>query len=215
MTVRRPPHHTTSRLITQTLTVYDRDAQVFLRRWGRLPYKRPALLAEWLGIVPRRGRLLDLGCGAGQDARYLTTRGHRIIGLDGAWPLLRFGRRRDPTVPLVQADIRHLPFRPGGFDGIWAAASLIHLPKKDVAQVLGVLRDLVTRGGVVAATFTHGTRSRIRKDGWMPGRYFARWKKAELAQAFRRAGWDLLSLRVVVNQERKGRWINVLAGRGD
>lgn len=49
----------------------------------------------------------------------------------------------------------------------------------------------------------------------MPGRYFARWKKAELAHAFRRAGWDLLSLRVVVNQERKGRWINVMAERGD
>jgi hypothetical protein len=47
----------------------------------------------------------------------------------------------------------------------------------------------------------------------MPGRYFARWKKDELAQALRGAGWQVLSLRVVSNQERKGRWINVIARR--
>jgi SAM-dependent methyltransferase len=215
MTVRTLPHHTTSRLITQTLRVYDRDAQVFLARWGRPRYTRPALLAEWMRFLPRRGTLLDLGCGAAQDARYLTTRGHRVIGLDRAWPLLRFGRRRDSSLPLILADIRHLPLRPGRLDGIWAAASLMHLPKKNLAHVLLGLRDLVQHGGVLGATLTHGVKSRIRKDGWMPGRYFARWKKQELAQAFHRAGWDLVSLRVVVSQERKGRWINVIARRAD
>jgi len=47
----------------------------------------------------------------------------------------------------------------------------------------------------------------------MPGRYFARWKKDELARAFHRADWIVLSIRVVSNQERKGRWINVIAKR--
>jgi hypothetical protein len=52
-----------------------------------------------------------------------------------------------------------------------------------------------------------------QRTGWMPGRYFVRWKKEELARAFRRAGWDVLLLKVVSNQERKGRWINIMARR--
>jgi hypothetical protein len=128
-------------------------------------------------------------------------------------PLLRFAKTRDPIVPLAVADMRSLPVRPGSVDGIWAAASLMHLPKPVARQVLVKLRDCVRPNGLLAATVTHGWRSRVKEGGWMPGRYFARWKKDELAMALHRAGWQVLSLRVVSNQERKGRWINVIARR--
>ena len=45
----------------------------------------------------------------------------------------------------------------------------------------------------------------------VPGRHVARWKKEELARTVRRAGWNVLELRVVSNRERKGRWLNLLA----
>jgi len=56
-------------------------------------------------------------------------------------------------------------------------------------------------------------KSRLVTDGWLPGRYFARWRKDELARAVRRAGWKILELKVVTNRERKGRWLNLLAQR--
>lgn len=213
MTLRKPDHHITSRDIAQTLQTYERDAKVFLKHWGRKKYKRPLLLAEWLKLLPGQAVLLDLGCGAGQDARYLTTVGHRVIGLDRAMSLLQFANGRTPSVQLVLADIRALPLRADSLDGIWTAASLIHLPKRKVADVLAALRDIVKPAGLFAATFTYGSNSRIKRTGWMPGRYFARWRKDELARALCRAGWTVLSLRVVSNQERKGRWINVMAVR--
>lgn len=109
--------------------------------------------------------------------------------------------------------VRELPFRAESFDGIWAAASLIHLPKADATRLLKALRLLAKPGATLAATLTYGTKSGLVTKGWMPGRYFARWKKDELARALRHAGWQVLSLRVVSNQERKGRWINVIATR--
>jgi hypothetical protein len=99
-------------------------------------------------------------------------------------------------------------------DGIWAAASLMHLPKLSTRKVLVELHGLMRPGGLLAATITQGTTSRIRNKGWMPGRFFARWRKDELAWALLRAGWKVLSLQVVSNQERKGRWINVIARQG-
>jgi SAM-dependent methyltransferase len=213
MADRSTTHHTTSHDIAQTLLVYEKDAEIFLNQWGKRKYKRPALLKEWVAVLPKQAVLLDLGCGAGQDARFLATLGHGVIGLDRTMPLLAFAKRRTPFVPFMLADMRALPIRAGSLDGIWAAASLMHVPKPIARQVLADLRDCVKPNGLLAATVTHGWRSRIKQGGWMSGRYFARWKKDELAGALRRSGWQVLSLRVVSNQERKGRWINVIARR--
>jgi hypothetical protein len=97
------------------------------------------------------------------------------------------------------------------FDGLWAAASLMHLPKPVARRTLADLSRLVRPGGLFAATVTYGMKSRIVMDGWVPRRYFARWKKDELARAVRRAGWSILELTLVTNRERKGRWLNLLA----
>lgn len=215
MADRPSKHHTISRNVAETLRIYEKDADTFLKHWGRKKYRQPPLLTELLTLLPERAVLLDLGCGAGQDSRYLAKRGYQVIGLDRTMPLLRFAKRRAPSVPFLLADIRSLPIRVGSLDGIWAAASLIHLQKRTVPKVLAVLRHLVKPECILAATFTYGSNSRIKRTGWMPGRYFSRWRKGELARIFRRAGWTVLSLRVVRNQERKGRWINVIAGQID
>lgn len=212
---RSTPHHSTTNAVTQTLLTYEKDAETFLRQWGRKKYRRPPLLKEWVALLPKRAVVLDLGCGAGQDTRYLATLGHRVVGLDRTMPLLRFARQRSALVPFVLADMRTLPIRAGALDGIWAAAALMHVPKSVARSVLSELRARVQPNGLLAATVTHGVNSRIKTEGWMPGRYFARWKKDELARAFARAGWQVLSLRVVSNRERKGRWINVIARRID
>lgn len=211
MADRSTTHHTTTNAVAQTLQAYEKDAEVFLKQWGRKRYRRPPLLKELVKCLPKRAVVLDLGCGAGQDARYLATLGHRVIGLDRTMPLLQFAKGRAPVVPLVLADMRLLPVRPSSLGAIWAAASLMHVPKSVARVVLSELRERVQPNGLLAVTVTHGWHSRIKTGGWMPGRYFARWKKDELARALHHAGWQVLSIRVVNNQERKGRWINVIA----
>ena len=133
------------------------------------------------------------------------------MGLDRTRALLSAGRRRYRSLPLVRADLRDLPFHSMSFDGLWAAASLMHLPKPDACRTLKDLRRFVRPGGVFAATVPHGLKSCLVTDGWLPGRYFARWRKEELARAVRRAGWNILELKVTTNRERKGRWLNLLA----
>ena len=125
-----------------------------------------------------------------------------------------FGSGRN--VPsLCRVSLRHAlsPLRAASLDGIWAATSLMHLPMAAAVQLLIKLHRRVGSGGVLAATVTYGVRSRILERGWIPGRYFARWRKSELARALRSAGWEIVMLRVVINQERKGRWLNLLVRR--
>ena len=213
MARRSSAHDSTTQLVLQTIAAYEGSAADCLVRWSKRRLRRPPLLTEWLRHLPVDARLLDLGCGGGQDADNLRQRGYRVVGLDRTSALLAAGRRRDPSLPLVLADFRQFPFQAKSFDGLWAAASLMHLPKPVARLVLIDLYRLVRPGGFLAATVTYGMKSGIVTEGWVPGRYFARWKKDELARAVRRAGWEICELRVVTNCERKGRWLNLLAQR--
>lgn len=197
----------------RTAGAYSAQAKTFVRHWGWRSDRQPRLLRDSLRICRRDAVVLDLGSGAGQDLRSLRRKRYRVVGLDLTWPLLAYARRRSRRARLVQGDMRSLPFRNGVFDGVWAAASLIHLPKPAVRTTLRDLHGLVPPGGVLAATFVQGRNSGFLRTGWIPGRFFSRWRKAELEGAVRQAGWAIISLKTVANRERKGRWLNLLARR--
>lgn len=196
---------------TQTLRVYESDYQSFLARWDKGPYKPPALLLETTRKIPAESRILDLGCGGAQDTRHLKREGYGAVGLDLSANLLAHARRKSRATPLVRASLRNLPFQSEIFDAVWAAAVLIHFPKNEVLSLLRGIRLSLRLNGIFSGTFTFGTRSGISRNGWLPGRYFSRWKKEELAENFQQAGYEVEQLTVVSNRERKGRWLNLIA----
>ena len=204
-------YDSTTQLVLQTIDGYERSAKECVARRNKRRHRQPPLLAKWIQRLPADARMLDLGCGGGQDAGDLDRRGYRVMGVDRTSALLSEGRRRYRSLSLVRADFRFLPFQAKSFDGLWAGASLMHLPKPDARRTLADLYRLVRPGGLFAATVTHGVKSSLVTDGWVPGRYFARWSKDELARAVRRAGWNILELKIITNRERKGRWVNLLA----
>jgi ubiquinone/menaquinone biosynthesis C-methylase UbiE len=204
-------YDSTTQLVLQTIDGYERSAKECVARRNKRRHRQLPLLAKWIQRLPADARLLDLGCGGGQDAGDLDRRGYRVMGVDRTSALLSEGRRRYRSLSLVRADFRFLPFQAKSFDGLWAGASLMHLPKLDARRTLADLYRLVRPGGLFAAMVTHGVKSSLVTDGWVPGRYFARWRKDELARAVRRAGWNILELKIITNRERKGRWVNLLA----
>lgn len=195
----------------KTLLSYTDQADTYLNHWDLKRYRVPPLLEELIASLPKKTPILDLGCGPGQDSRYLRRLQCRVVGIDGAWPFLHHARGRSKGLPLVMADFVFLPFHPKSFGAVWAAASLIHLPKQDAKRIFRVLTNLLGKGGKLGATFIHGKRSGIVKKGWIPGRYFSSWLKEELAQALSDSGWKIASLKTVTNKERRGRWLNLIA----
>src|SRR5438445_7892658 len=174
-------HDSTTQLVLQTIDAYERSAKECVARWSKRRHRRPPLLVKWLRCLPADARLLDLGCGGGKDAGDLGQHGYRVVGLDRTSALLSAGRRRYPSLSLVRADLRQLPFQAMSFDGLWAAASLMHLPKPVARRILTALCRLVRPGGPFAATVTHGLRSRLVTDGRLRARYFPRARKHEVA----------------------------------
>lgn len=213
----------------ETIARYRKYSDVAIQNWtrGRKRKKIPPFLKH---ILKRTGtqispiRVLDVGCGPGLDSVEFAKAGCVVTGIDAVAEFLEHAKALAKKagvwhkVRLVRCDFRKIHYgrRPGGkrtFDLIWANASLIHLRKKQLPMVLRRLGEFLSPNGILAATFFHGKGEGVFHGSFIPGRFFARYLKAELARAFRRGGWTVISIATVANQDRRGRWVNIVATR--
>jgi SAM-dependent methyltransferase len=110
--------------------------------------------------------ILDLGCGPGRDLETFRDLGHTAVGLDGARAFAEMARSHTGCEVLLQDFLdMHLPT--ARFDGIFANASLFHVPSQELPRVLGQLRDALEPGGVLFSSNPHGPNT----EGWSGDRY--------------------------------------------
>ena len=141
-----------------------------------------ALLEAIGGLGPYR--ILDFGCGPGRDLLALSERGHQPVGLDGVEAFVRMARERAEVEVWLQ-DFLALKLPASGFDGVFANASLFHVPTRELPRVLGELFDCLRPGGVLFASNPRGENV----EGWNRGRYgayhdFEHWRAFALGAGF-------------------------------
>jgi SAM-dependent methyltransferase len=112
--------------------------------------------------------ILDFGCGPGRDLKAFSALGHVAIGLDGAARFAEMARTESGCEVWQQDFFKlHLPHR--HFDGIFANATLFHVPSLLLPRVLRQLHAALKPGGVL---FCSNPRGR-NEEGWSNGRYGA------------------------------------------
>ena len=149
-----------------TIAAYDTAAERFADRWFDLRLEEN--MARFAGRLGPGARVLDVGCGPGRDAAWLVERGYDAGGVDLSLGMLREGRARGVTVPLFQADMRHLPFRKGSFQGLWVCASLLHIPKQQAGEVLVELGRIVYPGHIYLAVKRGEGEEWVEDECWIP-----------------------------------------------
>ncbi len=112
--------------------------------------------------------ILDLGCGPGRDVRTFARLGHHAVGLDGAARFVDMARQLSGCEILHQ-DFLHLDLAAGRFDGIFANASLFHVPTQELPRILSELHAALRPKGVL---FTSNPRGE-GDEGWSDNRYGA------------------------------------------
>jgi SAM-dependent methyltransferase len=118
-----------------------------------------ALLAAIEGDAPFT--ILDLGCGPGRDLKTLRERGHRAIGLDGSARFVTMAADYSGCEVWLQ-NFLDLDLPDGMFDGIYANASLFHVPRSALPKVLGELHAALKPGGVLFSSNPRGNN----EEGW-------------------------------------------------
>ncbi len=180
-----------------TLQHYDDRAERF--REGTLGHdvsqNITTLLQQIEGNPP--AAILDLGCGPGRDLRAFAELGHAAIGLDGSPSFVAMARQEGCEV--WEQNFLALDLPDSRFDGIFANASLFHVPSQELPRVLLELHATLKPRGVLFSSNPRGHN----EEGWYHGRYavyhdLETWRRfmfeagfIELAHYYRPAGLPL------------------------
>lgn len=166
----RPPGHYDDAALREiadvTIGHYDRMADDY--RAGTenhdVSQNRAALIDAIEGAAPYS--ILDLGCGPGRDLTAFRAAGHEAVGLDGAAAFVAMARHATGCEVLHQ-DFLALDLPAARFDGIFANASLFHVPRQELPRVLGELREALKPRGVLFSSNPRGGN----EEGWVGGRF--------------------------------------------
>jgi SAM-dependent methyltransferase len=188
-----------------TVAYYDAHAEKYVR--DTLGVDMAPLYEPFLTLVQVGGHILDVGCGSGRDALAFQRRGFRVTAIDASSEIARLASERTgQAVEVLRAqDLTY----DNSFDGIWACASLLHVPSGEMDNVFARLTRALRPGGICYMSFKLGEFEKVRN-----GRLFNDYTEARLRQVIERH--SLLALLRVwltedVRPEQQGRiWVNAL-----
>jgi SAM-dependent methyltransferase len=167
-----------------TLGHYQTRAEDFWQgtRDHDVTQNRAALLRHLRADGP--ARILDLGCGPGRDLIAFAAAGHDPVGLDGAERFCEMAREHSGCEVLHQ-DFLALALPDAAFHGVFANASLFHVPSQELPRVLGQLWETLRPDGVLFASNPRGDN----QEGFNGARYgsyhdHARWQSLVTACGF-------------------------------
>jgi SAM-dependent methyltransferase len=167
-----------------TLRFYRDNAQVYAD-WAKAPSTR---LVRFLALLPAQGSVLELGCGAGNHSAEMLAAGFAVHATDGSPEMAEVASRR--LGHPVQTLLFHELDAQDAYDGIWASACLLHVPRDELADILARIHRALKPSGVFYASFKVGEGD--GRDSL--GRYYnypsPEWLAASYAAA---ATWTLLS----------------------
>lgn len=134
-----------------TLQFYRRNAEAYAEREIT---SRHARMAKFLALLPAGAAILELGCGAGADSAEMIARGYDVTPTDGSPELAEIASRKlgRPVDTLLFHDLKAV----AAYDGVWANACLLHVPREQLAGVLALIHRALKPGGAFYASYKAG-----------------------------------------------------------
>jgi len=135
------------------------------------------------------GKVIEIGSGVGKDAQALISLGYDYIGTDASIGLLELAKQRNPSAQFIQKYAHELNPSFGEFDGFWASAVLLHIPKDEIEHSLLAISSVLRNEGVGFITMKEGEGERIDEK---TGRLFTYYKEDKFRDVLESTGFSVL-----------------------
>lgn len=182
----------------KTLDYYNQNADTFFT--GTVSVDFSQIQNKFLNCFKEGAYILDFGCGSGRDTRYFLEAGMKVDAVDGSEEMCRIASEYT-GMKVKQMLFQELNVH-DKYDGIWACASILHLPKNDLKSVLQKMAAALKKHGIIYTSFKYG-----EFEGERNGRYFTDFT-IEMFQIF---------IQDIDHLQIKEDWItgDIRPGRGD
>ena len=196
-----------------TLDFYQTNAKDFFSQTINVDMQN--VYQPFLEYLPKphlsnQQKILDVGCGSGRDSVFFANQGFEVVAIDGSKSLIELAQQTDTRIDwqCLRFDEIAKQSWQNQFTGIWACASLLHMPFDDLTKLLNDLIRCLKSDGILYASFKYGDSER-EKDG----RFFCdineqRWQLIEeqLDSAKALKLWQTVDNRM----DKRDIWWNVL-----
>ncbi|HOC61177.1 MAG: class I SAM-dependent methyltransferase [Smithellaceae bacterium] len=190
---------------SSTTEYYNRNALAYYQQTVNLDISNR--YHQFFKLIPQNGKILDAGCGSGRDSLYFKQQGYSVVSFDISKELVGLASG------LIGQKVLHMSFGDLDFEnefhGIWASASLLHIPPEEMDDALEKLSRALKKNGVLYASFKYGNMERT--DG---GRFFNDYNEEKLNLLMNRnknLKIEKYWITEDVREDRKNElWMNVL-----
>ena len=140
-----------------TLDYYNKNSEEYFN--STLNVDMTNTYKAFLKLVPKGGKILDLGCGSGRDSMNFIKLGYEVTAVDGSKEL---AKRASVLLgkEVIVSTFEELELKEK-FHGIWACASLLHIKREDLKTVLNNLYNNLDDNGVFYMSFKYGEKEYV------------------------------------------------------
>jgi len=189
----------------ETIEYYNKNSQRYIS--STLDLNMDSLYKPFLELLKPGARILDAGCGPGRDVRIFHSKGFDVVGFDASEEMVK--KAREVTgIPIYHLEFSEMDFD-NEFDAIWACASLLHIPKNNIQEIVKLFSKALRKNGVFYMSYKYGDNEEIRN-----GRLFSNYNEdaiTSLISSFSEftilSLWKTIDIRPNRDDEI---WINVL-----
>ncbi|WP_027215231.1 class I SAM-dependent methyltransferase [Butyrivibrio fibrisolvens] len=193
----------------ETLEYYDQNADSFINGTRDVDFSKTQNM--FMELIPKDGRILDFGCGSGRDTKCFLDHGFKVEAIDGSKEICKIAS--DYTgIP-----VKHMYFQDldesEKYDGIWACASILHVSKDELSDVLRKMAAALKSGGVIYTSFKYGDFEGVRN-----GRFFTDLTEESFSELISVVSSIVIEKTWVTSDVRPDRgeekWLNLILRKG-
>jgi len=136
----------------------------------------------FISLLPKKGRILDLGSGPGRDSSYFQNQGYWVTAIDPSQEMVKLAQNALGELGEALTLSAEQMYFEGSYDGVWAMASLIHIPNKALKDVFVRIYRALKPGGIFLGSFIKGIGVPDQGETIGDGRFFNRVSQGRLLQ---------------------------------
>ena len=188
----------------RTLDYYNQNSQSFTGT--TLDVEFSEIQDTFLSYLQEGAYILDFGCGSGRDTRYFLKKGYRVDAIDGSKEMVKIASAN------TGIEVKHMLFQELNetekYDGIFACASILHVKRKELGDIMARMYKALKNGGVIYVSFKYGDF-----EGERNGRYFTDMNEERFNDLLKEAPAMEILKETITSDVRPGRadekWLNV------